>query len=53
MRLPGEAGGVCLRDTVGLSLIAAAPEEPLEPELGDLVVPTDRVEQVDELAHLG
>ena len=29
---------------------ASSPEEPLEAERGDLVVPADRVEQVDEVA---
>jgi hypothetical protein len=41
------------RQPIRLGLIAACSEEPLEPELGDLVMPTDRGEHVDELAGFG
>jgi hypothetical protein len=42
----------CSRHAIGLSLVTATAQEPLEPQLRDLVVPTDRGEHVDQLARL-
>jgi hypothetical protein len=38
---------------VGRLLVATGAEEALEPELGDLVMPADRVEHVDQLTRRG
>ena len=42
-----------LRDAVRRLVLATHPEPPLEAERGDLVVPTDTAEDVDELAQIG
>ena len=41
-----------LGDAVGFVVVAASPEPPLEADDCDLVVPTDAVEQVDQLARV-
>jgi hypothetical protein len=44
--------GSSLRDAVGLVVVPAGAQPPLEADDGDLVVPADPVEQVDELARV-